>query len=473
MGAAAAVACAPVADPAFYRSRSLWLDQLDDDPLVPRPALPGPLDVDVAIVGAGFTGLWTAHYLAASRPPSADRRDRAGHRRLRCLRPQRRLVLGLAADEPGRPWRPATAATRRSRCSERCTTTVDEVGRAAAAAGIDCHYTKGGYVHLATAPLHLARLRAELAESAQFGLGDDDLRWLGPPRGAGHGRRRRCAWRAVHAPLRGDPAGAAGPWAGACCGGTRRAGVRGDGGGGHRARPRADGDGRRARRRCGAGDGGLHGRPGRRASHRGPRLLPDGGDRAAGARACGTSSASTAARPSTTPATSSSTASAPRTAASPSEAGARRTTSAPASMPASTVTNGVFDDLRGVLRRLFPVLHEASFTHAWGGPLAIPRDWHCSVGFDRATGLAWAGGYVGDGVATTNLAGRTLADLITGRPSELTSLAWVDHRSPPLGARAAALDRHQRRAAADGGRRQRRRHARAGHHAGVPRCSTA
>jgi glycine/D-amino acid oxidase-like deaminating enzyme len=90
----------------------------------------------------------------------------------------------------------------------------------------------------------------------------------------------------------------------------------------------------------------------------------------------------------------------------------------------------VFDDLRGVLRRLFPVLHEASFTHAWGGPLAIPRDWHCSVGFDRATGLAWAGGYVGDGVATTNLAGRTLADLITGRPSELASLAWVDHRSP-------------------------------------------
>ena len=60
-----------------------------------------------------------------------------------------------------------------------------------------------------------------------------------------------------------------------------------------------------------------------------------------------------------------------------------------------------------------------------------PRDWHCSVGLDRATGLAWAGGYVGDGVATTNLAGRTLADLITGRTSQLTCLAWVDHRSRP------------------------------------------
>lgn len=44
--------------------------------------------------------------------------------------------------------------------------------------------------------------------------------------------------------------------------------------------------------------------------------------------------------------------------------------------------------------------------------------------------MAWAGGYVGDGVAATNLAGRTLADLISGTPSPLTSLPWVEHRSP-------------------------------------------
>ena len=60
----------------------------------------------------------------------------------------------------------------------------------------------------------------------------------------------------------------------------------------------------------------------------------------------------------------------------------------------------------------------------------IPRDWHSSVGLDRATGLAWAGGYVGDGVSTTNLAGRTLADLITGADTPLTRLPWVGHRSP-------------------------------------------
>ena len=68
---------------------------------------------------------------------------------------------------------------------------------------------------------------------------------------------------------------------------------------------------------------------------------------------------------------------------------------------------------------------DARFTHAWGGPLGIPRDWHSSVGLDRATGLAWAGGYVGDGVSTTNLSGRTLADLITGADTPLTRLPWV------------------------------------------------
>ena len=86
--------------------------------------------------------------------------------------------------------------------------------------------------------------------------------------------------------------------------------------------------------------------------------------------------------------------------------------------------------LRQTLVELFPALAEARFTHAWGGPLGIPRDWHSSVGLDRATGLAWAGGYVGDGVSTTNLAGRTLADLITGSDTDLVHLPWVGHRSP-------------------------------------------
>ncbi|WP_421733259.1 NAD(P)/FAD-dependent oxidoreductase [Cellulomonas sp.] len=78
---------------------------------------------------------------------------------------------------------------------------------------------------------------------------------------------------------------------------------------------------------------------------------------------------------------------------------------------------------------LFPVLERAEITHHWGGPLGVHRDWHPSVGLDD-DGIGWAGGYVGDGVAMTNLAGRTLADLITGSDSELTRLPWVGHRSP-------------------------------------------
>ncbi|MFP5299331.1 MAG: FAD-dependent oxidoreductase, partial [Actinomycetota bacterium] len=65
----------------------------------------------------------------------------------------------------------------------------------------------------------------------------------------------------------------------------------------------------------------------------------------------------------------------------------------------------------------------------WGGPLGVARDWFSSVDFDRNTGMGRAGGFAGDGVSTSNLAGRTLADLILGHDSELTSLPWVGHRS--------------------------------------------
>ncbi len=90
----------------------------------------------------------------------------------------------------------------------------------------------------------------------------------------------------------------------------------------------------------------------------------------------------------------------------------------------------VFAELRGVLHELFPATAGARITHEWGGPLGVPRDWYSSVGFDPVTRVGWAGGYVGDGVSTTNLAGRTLADLVLGRDSELTALPWVNHVSP-------------------------------------------
>ncbi|MEY3619519.1 MAG: hypothetical protein RL726_2217 [Actinomycetota bacterium] len=89
----------------------------------------------------------------------------------------------------------------------------------------------------------------------------------------------------------------------------------------------------------------------------------------------------------------------------------------------------VFRHLTSSLREMFPALGDVRITHHWGGPLGAPRDWTCSVNFDRKTGMASAGGYVGDGVTTSNLAGRTLADLITERSTNITGLPWVDHRS--------------------------------------------
>jgi glycine/D-amino acid oxidase-like deaminating enzyme len=90
----------------------------------------------------------------------------------------------------------------------------------------------------------------------------------------------------------------------------------------------------------------------------------------------------------------------------------------------------VHQALHSTLVELFPVLADTAITHRWGGPLGIARDWFPSVGLDPRTGLAWAGGYVGDGVSTTNLAGRTLTDLILERPTDITTLPWVGHRSP-------------------------------------------
>ncbi|MCX5198735.1 FAD-binding oxidoreductase [Streptomyces sp. NBC_00249] len=84
--------------------------------------------------------------------------------------------------------------------------------------------------------------------------------------------------------------------------------------------------------------------------------------------------------------------------------------------------------LTALLTSFFPALTGTEITHAWSGVLGVPRDWCATVTLDATTGLGWAGGYVGSGVATANLAARTLRDLVLGEPSELTTLPWVHHR---------------------------------------------
>ncbi|MCX8509102.1 MAG: FAD-dependent oxidoreductase [Rhodobacteraceae bacterium] len=84
--------------------------------------------------------------------------------------------------------------------------------------------------------------------------------------------------------------------------------------------------------------------------------------------------------------------------------------------------------LMTILKRHFPAAGDVAIDHAWCGVLGVPRDWCATVGLDGATGIGWAGGYVGVGVSTSNLAGRTLADLTLGRSTDLTALPWVNRK---------------------------------------------
>ncbi|MUL81152.1 MULTISPECIES: FAD-binding oxidoreductase [unclassified Mycolicibacterium] len=86
------------------------------------------------------------------------------------------------------------------------------------------------------------------------------------------------------------------------------------------------------------------------------------------------------------------------------------------------------DALGALVRDMFPAAHDVPIEHAWCGVLGVPRDWTATVDFDRASGLGTAGGYVGSGLTTTNLAGHTLADLVLQRDTALTRLPWVGRR---------------------------------------------
>ncbi len=392
----------------------------------PGDGAPLPREVDVCIVGGGFTGLWTAHYLAVAEPTLRILVLEAEHvgfgasgRNGGWVSALWPVSMDVVAADHGR----AAALALQSALRD----TVDEVGRAAEAEGIECSYAKGGTLSLARGRAQARRARAYAEHGAGWG---DGTVWLS----AAEATERLVGTRVE--------------------GATYNPGCA-------RIQPRRLADRLAAAvRRRGVTIAEGH----RVTSIDAPLVRVAEGSIVRAARVVRATEAWTARlsglRRRVAPVYSLMVATEPlprtvwdavglheretfsdhghvvvygqRTADDRIAFGGRGAPYHWASgiAPAFDRDERVFETLRTTLRDLLPALDGVEFTHAWGGPLGIARDWHPSVGFDAGTGVGWAGGYVGDGVAATNLAGRTLADLLRGVRSPLTELPWVGHRSP-------------------------------------------
>jgi glycine/D-amino acid oxidase-like deaminating enzyme len=388
-------------------SPSFWLS----GPFLKRPPLDGDTTADVAIVGGGFTGLWTAYYLSRADPSL----------RIVVLEAE---YCGFGASGRNGGWCsglfPVSIGTlarrfgadRASAMFAALAETVDEVGRVAALEGIDCHFAKGGTLTLARSP---AQLRRAQASGEEF-LDADATRALCNAEGVlGGTYNPHCAAIQPALLVRGlaDVVATGGvtiyedtPVTRLSEGrvqttrGTVTAGVVVRALEGYTARQPGY---RRALAPVYSLMVATEPLPAeeweriglrRRETFSDYRHMIIYGQRTADDRlAFGGRGA-------------------------PYHFGSRIE-------PSYDRVPGVFDALSATIRELFGI--SPRIAYRWGGPLGIPRDWMPSVGL--AGGIGWAGGYVGDGVAATNLAGRTLTDLITGRDTELTHLPWVGHRS--------------------------------------------
>jgi len=387
---------------------SFWLHTLG--PVTPRPPLDGDRDADVAIVGGGYTGLWTAYYLSQAAPSLKIVVLEAEYCGFGASGRNGGWASGLfpvAEDKLTRRYGRARASAMHVALAG----AVDEVGRAAAAEGIDCDYAKGGTITLARTPAQLKR-----ASSAPGFIGAAEASAICGANGVLGGiYSPHCA--ALH------PAKLVRGLAAAV---EKRGVTIHEGTRVHRI-ARGLVETSHGTVKAGTVVRALEGYTARLAGHR--RNLA--------------------------PVYSLMIATEPLPAAVWERIGlARRETftdhrhlivygqrtaddrlafggrGAPYHFgsrvdPGYDREPAVFAALRRALTDLFGI--DAPIAYRWGGPLGIPRDWMPSVGL--ADGLGWAGGYVGDGVAAANLAGRTLAELITGTESELTGLPWAGHRS--------------------------------------------
>jgi glycine/D-amino acid oxidase-like deaminating enzyme len=437
--------------------------QTDLGPQVRRPSLEGDLAVDVAIVGGGYTGLWTAYYLRRADPSLRVAVLEAEH-------------AGFGASGRNGGWLSGTATGDRERYArgggrdgairlERAAiATLYEVERICEEEAIDADLVRGGTLHVAQSPAQLRRLREEVHHEREWGgLGEDDLRLLEADElqrrvrvaGAlGASFTPHCA-RIHPAKLVRGLAAAVERRGATIYEATRALHI------GNRqvATPR----GRvRAEWVVCATEGYTARLPGLRRA-----LLPLGSSMivteplpAESWREIGWDGCETLLDGAHVYSYSQ------RTADGRIAIGGR---GVPYRFASGVDRNAecprqTSEQLRRALVALFPVTADARIEHRWAGVLGLARDWCASVTADRATGTAWAGGYVGNGVSTANLAARTLVDLLLGRDSELVTLPWVGHRSRPfepeplrfLGARTLYLAyREADRAEARGGRESR------------------
>jgi glycine/D-amino acid oxidase-like deaminating enzyme len=412
-----------------HRGLSLWWDTLPAELVGPaRPPLPGHRDADVAIVGGGYTGLWTAYWLAKADPT------------LRVVVLERE-VAGFGASGRNGGWCSAlfpASIDKVARGSSRGAAvdlwralfaTVDEVGAVAAAEGIDCHWAKGGTLHLARTPEQWERARAEVAHARHWGFGEEHVRLLSGAEAAAEAGATgllgatftpHCA--AIHpARLVRGLALAAERLGVTIYEGTAVTSLE-------PGLVRTEHGVVRAPYVVRATEGYTPGLPGHERALApvyslviATEPLPDAAWREIGlaGRATFNDLRHLIVY-------------GQRTADGRLVFGGR---GAPYHFGSSVRPEHdreprVFTGLQEVLADFFPAVAGAAITHRWGGPLGIPRDWFASVGLDRRTGLAWGGGYVGDGVGAAHLAGRTLADLILERDTDRVRLPWVNHRSP-------------------------------------------
>ncbi|GAA1952936.1 FAD-binding oxidoreductase [Catenulispora subtropica] len=417
-------------------SLSLWLEQVagsgsesGGQTADRRPALDRDIDADIAIIGAGYTGLWTAYYLAKADPS------------LRIVVLEKEFA-GFGASGRNGGWCSALFPSSLAKVAKvgggrdraialqrAMNATVDEVGRVVAEEGVDCHWAKGGTVVLARTPVQYERAKASVEEERSYGFGEEDVRLLSAAEASemagatsvlGGTYTPHCA--AIQpAMLARGLAGVVEKLGVTLYEGTAVEAIR-DG-----VVTTARGTRVRAAKVVRATEGYTSSIAGfsrdvapvyslmvateplsdeiweqiglaRRQTFSDFRHLIVYGQRTADGRlAFGGRGA-------------------------PYHFGSRIE-------PGFDRDARVHAEIRRTLVDLFPVLKDTMFTHAWGGALGVPRDWFASVGYDPARRLGWAGGYVGDGVGATNLAGRTLADLLTGRDTEITRLPWVNHRS--------------------------------------------